>query len=76
VRDVTLTVGEAFEEINTPKTGAAIQAACYLRDEITKENAIRWITCAIMHRRGKSFEGWGHHAPAVEAAFARLKEGS
>jgi len=76
VRDETLTVGEALEEINTPNTGAAIQAACYLRGEITKENAIEWITCAIMHRLGESFEGWERYAPAAEAAFERWKKES
>jgi hypothetical protein len=75
-RSATLTLGEALEEINTPKTGAAMQASCYQRGEITKENAIRWITCAIMHRRGKSFEGWERHAPVVEAAWERWKEES
>ena len=76
VQRTTLTIGEVLEEINTPNTGAAIQAACYRRGEITKENAMRWITCAIMHRRGESFEGWEVHVPAVEAAFERWKEES
>jgi hypothetical protein len=75
-RDAALTVGEALDEINTPKTGAAMQAACYLRNEITKENAIRWITCAIMRRRGESFEGWQRHAPKIEAALERCREES
>src|SRR5829696_7447411 len=74
VQRTTLTIGEVLEEINTPNTGAAIQAACYLRGELTRENAIRWITCAIVRRRGESFKGWERHAPAVEAAFERWKE--
>jgi hypothetical protein len=75
-RNATLTVREVLEEINTPNTGAAIQAAFCLRGEITKENAIRWITCAVLHRRGESFEGWERHAPAAEAAFERWTEES
>jgi hypothetical protein len=73
-RSATLTFEEALEEISTPNTGAAIQAAFYLRGEITKENAIRWITCAIMHRRSESFKGWERHAPTVEAALGRWRE--
>jgi hypothetical protein len=74
VRHAALTVGEALGEINTPDTGAAIQATCYLRGEIAKENAIRWITCAVMHRWGESFEGWKRHAPAVEVTLIQLMD--
>ena len=47
-----------------------------VRGEITKENAIRWLTCAVMHRRSESFEVWERRAPAVEAAIERWKEES
>ena len=70
-RHATLTVGEVLEEINTPNTGAAIQAEHYRRGSITKENAIVWITKAILVRRAKDTSDWRRLAPAVEAALTQ-----
>ena len=72
VRHATFTVGEVVEEISNPRTGAAIQAEHYRRGSITKENAIVWITKAILVRWGKDTSDWRRHAPAVEAALTQL----
>jgi hypothetical protein len=71
VQHATLTVGEVVEELNVPNTGAAMQAELYRRHSITKENAIEWITKAILVRRGIDTSGWRGHAPAVESALTR-----
>ncbi len=64
-----MTVAEVLEEINRLGSGPAKQAELYRRGEITEENAIEWITKAILHRRSEPFEGWQRHAKAVEAAL-------
>jgi hypothetical protein len=64
-----LTVGEVLEDINRPDTGAGIQADHYRQGSISKENAVEWITKAILVRRGMDTAEWKHHAPAVEAAL-------
>jgi len=69
VRRATLTVGEVLEDINRPNTGAAIQAEHYRRGSISKENAVEWVTKAILVRRDLDTAGWERHAPAVEAAL-------
>ncbi len=66
-----LTVAEAATEINRPGSGAYINTQLYRRGEITEEDAVRWITCAILHRRKESFENWRRHAPAVRKALGR-----
>jgi hypothetical protein len=71
VRHATFTVGEVVEELNVPNTGAAMQAELYRRGSIKKENAIEWITKAILVRRGIDTSGWRGHAPAVESALTR-----
>jgi hypothetical protein len=71
VRHATFTVGEVVEEISNPRTGAAIQAEHYRRRSVTKENAIEWITKAMLVRRGKDTSDWRRHAPAVESALTR-----
>jgi hypothetical protein len=71
VQHATFTVGEVVEEISNPRTGAAIQAKHYRRRSITKENAIEWITKAMLVRRGKDTSDWRRHAPAVEGALTQ-----
>lgn len=66
---VGLTVGEVLNEINRRDSSAAKNAELFHAGEITRENAVEWIACAILHRRAVPFEGWRRHAPAVEAAL-------
>lgn len=72
---VGLTVEEALEEMSCPKSGPGIQARLDRAGEIGKENAIEWISCAIIRRReGKEaqFDGWQRHARVVEEALKRF----
>jgi hypothetical protein len=69
LRNGNLTVTEALEELNRSGSGAAKQAELYRRGEITVENAIEWITRAILRRRDMETDGWQHHAPAVKAVL-------
>lgn len=64
-----LTVSEVLAEINHDGSGAAKNADLYRRGELSEENAVRYTTCAILHRRRESFEVWEHHAPAVRKAL-------
>jgi hypothetical protein len=64
-----MTAAEVLKEINRPNTGAATNADLYRCGEINKENAVEWITKAILDRRGMAAEGWERHVPAVEAAL-------
>lgn len=68
-QNTPLTVGEAVEEINSPRTGASMQANLFRRGEISGKNAIEWVTKAILFRRGMDTSGWLQHAPSVEAAL-------
>jgi hypothetical protein len=61
-------------EIMRPKSGAGINFRLYRAGEITRENAVQWITCAILHRREVPFDYWRRHAPAVEAALTLLAQ--
>ncbi len=65
-----LTVSEALAEINRWGSGAGRNAELYRRGELSKGLAVEYVTCAILHRRGESFEVWKHHAPAVRRALA------
>jgi hypothetical protein len=65
-----LTVSEALAGINAPGTGAGKNAELYRRGELYEEKAIEYVTCAILYRRGESFEVWKHHAPAVRKALS------
>jgi hypothetical protein len=56
-------------EIIRPKSGAGINVRLYRASEITRENAVQWITCAILHRRDVPFDNWRRYAAAVEAAL-------
>jgi hypothetical protein len=67
----TLTAEEAYEEIANPKTGAGIQARLYRSGEIGREDAVEWITKAILHRQDKSWVGWEQHASATREALRR-----
>ncbi len=46
-----LTVEEALEEMERPLSGPGMQARLYRAGEINRENAIEWITCAIIYRQ-------------------------
>jgi hypothetical protein len=67
---VPLTVSEVVAETNRWGSGAGKNAELYRRGELSREKAIGYVTCAILHRRGVPFGGWRRHAPAVEAALA------
>lgn len=63
---------EALEEMARPKSGPGLQARLYRAGGISKENAVEWICCAIIHRReGRDapFQGWRRHAKAVAAGL-------
>jgi hypothetical protein len=66
---VSLTVAEVLAEINRPQLGAAKNAELYRRGELSKDKAVEYVACAILHRRGESFQSWRQYAPAVEAAL-------
>lgn len=65
-----LTVSEALAEINRLGSGANKNTELYRRGELLEEMAVEYVTCAILHRRGESFEVWKHHAPAVKKALS------
>ncbi len=56
-------------EINRSGSGASKQAELYRRGEIKEEDAIEWVTRAILRQRRMETEGWQRHAPVVEAAL-------
>jgi hypothetical protein len=62
-------VKAVLDEIGRAKSGAGINYRLYQAGEITRANAVEWITCAILNRRGEPFESWRRHAPVVEAAL-------
>ncbi len=64
-----LTVSEVLAEVNRWGSGAGRNAKLYRRGELSEERAVEYVTCAILHRRGESFEVWRHHAPAVRKAL-------
>jgi hypothetical protein len=65
-----LTVSEVLAEINRWGSGAGRNTELYRRGELSEARAVEYVTCAILHRRGESFEVWRHHAPAVRKALA------
>jgi hypothetical protein len=70
----TLTEEEAYEEMANPKTGAGVQARLYRSGEIAREDAIKWIACAIIYRRAgkETLRGWRRQRKAVEEALGRF----
>lgn len=64
-----LTVSEALVEINRRGSGANKNTELYRRGGLSEEMAVEYVTCAILHRRGESFEVWRHHALAVRKAL-------
>jgi hypothetical protein len=66
---VLLTVSEVEAEMKRRGSGAGKNAELYRRGALSREKAIEYITCAVLHWRGAPFEGWRRHAPAVEAAL-------
>lgn len=67
---IPLTVSEVLAEINRWGSGASRNVELYRRGELCEEQAVEYTTCAILHRRGESFEVWRHHAPAVRKALS------
>lgn len=65
-----LTVSEVLAEINRRGSGAGKNAELYRRGELSEEKAVEVVTCAILYRRGESFEVWKRHAPAVRKALS------
>jgi len=64
-----LTVSEALAEMNRWGSGPGRNVELYRRGELSEEQAVEYVTCAILHRRGDSFGAWKHHAPAVRKAL-------
>jgi hypothetical protein len=64
-----LTLREVLAEINHQGSGPAKNAELYRRGELSEDKAVEYVTCAILRRRGESFEGWRAHAPTVRAAL-------
>jgi hypothetical protein len=65
-----LTVSEALAEISRWGTGARSNAELYRSGELSEEKAVKYVTCAILARRGASFTGWRRYAPAVRKALS------
>ncbi len=65
-----LTVSEVLAEVNRRGSGAAKNVELYRRGELSEKMATEYVTCAILYRRGDSFELWKHHAPAVRKALS------
>lgn len=65
-----LTVSEALAEINRQGSSAGKNAELFRAGELSEETAVEYVACAILHRRGESFEAWKHHAPAVRKALS------
>lgn len=65
-----LTVSEVLAEIHRGGSGAGKNAELYRRGELSDEKAVEYVACAILARRGQSFEVWRHHAPAVRKALS------
>jgi AAA domain len=66
-----LTVVEALEEIARPGSEAGRGVELLRKGEIGEEDAVEWITKAILHRRSKSWVGWEQHAAATREALRR-----
>jgi hypothetical protein len=64
---------EVLEEIARPGSEAGQGVELLRRGEIGEEEAVEWITKAILHRRSGSWVGWEQHASATREAL-RLKE--
>lgn len=68
-----LTADEVLSEISRPGSGPAKTAMLYYDSgEISWEDAVQWVTCAILYRRGESTDDWERHAPAVREVLASL----
>jgi hypothetical protein len=70
---VQLTVSEVLEEIVNPSSEAGRGVELLRNGEIGQEEAVEWITKAILHRRSGSWAGWERHASATREAL-RQKE--
>jgi hypothetical protein len=69
VAAIALTLQEALGEINREGSGPAKNAELYRRGQLSEEKAVKYVTCAILARRGASFGGWRRHAPTVRKAL-------
>jgi AAA domain len=66
-----LTVVEVLEEIARPGSEAGQGVELLRNGEIGEEDAVEWITKAILHRRSESWAGWEQHAAATREALER-----
>lgn len=76
VRAGALSADEVLSEISRPGSGPAKTAMLYYDSgEISWEDAVQWVTCAILYRRGESTDDWERHAPAVREVLTNNEEG-
>jgi hypothetical protein len=66
-----LTIVEVLEEIARPGSEAGQGVKLLRNGEIGEEDAVEWITKAILHRRSESWVGWEQHASATREALER-----
>jgi hypothetical protein len=66
-----LTAAAVLEEIARPGSQAGQGVESLRKGEIGEEDAVEWITKAILHRRSKSWVGWEQHASATREALER-----
>jgi len=66
-----LTAVEALEEIAYPGSEAGQGVELLRSGEIGEEEAVEWITKAILHDRSGSWVGWERHASATREALRR-----
>jgi hypothetical protein len=65
-----LTVSEVLAEVNRRGSGAAKNVELYRNGELSEKLATEYVTCAILYRRGETFDVWRYHAPAVRKALS------
>jgi AAA domain len=66
-----LTAAAVLEEINRPGSEAGQGVELLRNGEIGEEDAVEWITKAILHRRSESWVGWERYAAATREALER-----
>jgi hypothetical protein len=67
-----LTVQDALAEMNKANSGSAKTAAVYGRGQTRLDYLVK----AVLSAKGLATDDWERHAPVVETAFERWKEGS
>ena len=66
-----LTVVEVLEEIARPGSEAGQGVELLRNGEFSEEEAVEWVTKAILHDRSGSWVGWERHASATREALRR-----